>query len=540
MDAKAKKALVETLSDAKNFDTLYPAPSRRWFVDKSIRTFEAQTMSDVQIETKTIELIVKATTIVMAKRDFSIGVTLGTSLATIQRGRRVEILYGSIATDQALAETANADLLDWTAKRRLRGVTRMDFFVNPNKQGYFRYPKTCKTNRKWRVNVDAQPFWDPSPAFPADQFPFLLKRPGTGDPPYVTAIAKLWTKKKEPCDGNLLDCGVTAGTVLLETLREAKDPPKLLKKVDGRGPKNLAIHHVGMVGTDNLFGDTSAEGLFDRADVLVDDLVVGDHVYIFNHPLYKVFHPNDSWTGEHSLVYNCGDRGVKSRSGYSFGGHGKEGTVYAFYDDFLVDLLTDLHRAFRIGAIFLVWMSSGMTTIPSSQIINDTLPFTDANGNVIPVDLYQFDVSFKFNDYTKTPTSSRKKPQKSETGFVIGHFAAQNVFVIARDKKLVDVLKDGKFSEAIGFTRTTDDPTHVFDPVQWGVSYRDHSTNVELRYPLFTKESGKLTFKPLTIDDLFASPFGKRDPKKEEIGTTRPRVSSTAAYKSFLSTNGAI
>jgi hypothetical protein len=185
-------------------------------------------------------------------------------------------------------------------------------------------------------------------------------------------------------------------------------------------------------------------------------------------------------------------------------------------------------------------MNSGMTTIPSSQVINDTLPFTDANGNVIPVDLYQFDVSFKFNDYTKTPTSSRKKPQKSETGFVIGHFAAQNVFVIARDKKLVDVLKDGKFSEAIGFTRTTDDPTHVFDPVQWGVSYRDHSTNVELRYPLFTKESGKLTFKPLTIDDLFASPFGKRDPKKEEIGTTRPRVSSTAAYKSFLSTNGAI
>ena len=100
----------------------------------------------------------------MAKRDFAIGVKLGKSLASIQRGRRVEILYGCIATDQALAETANADLLDWTAKRRLRGVTRMDFFVNPNGQGYFRYPKTCKTNRKWRVNVDAQPFWNPSPA----------------------------------------------------------------------------------------------------------------------------------------------------------------------------------------------------------------------------------------------------------------------------------------------------------------------------------------------------------------------------------------
>ena len=72
-----------------------------------------------------------------------------------------------------------------------------------------------------------------------------------------------------------------------------------------------------------------------------------------------------------------------------------------------------------------MWKNSGMTTIPSSQIINDTLPFTDENGNVIPVDLYQFNVSFKFNDYTKTPTKQPKKPQKSETGFVIGHFAAR-------------------------------------------------------------------------------------------------------------------
>jgi hypothetical protein len=61
MDAKAKKALVDTLSDAKNFDTLYPTDSRRWFVDMAIRAFEAQSMSDVQIETKTIDLIVKAT-----------------------------------------------------------------------------------------------------------------------------------------------------------------------------------------------------------------------------------------------------------------------------------------------------------------------------------------------------------------------------------------------------------------------------------------------------------------------------------------------
>ena len=149
MDAKAKKALVDTLSDAKNFDTLYPTDSRRWFVDMAIRAFEAQSMSDVQIETKTIDLIVKATRIVMAKRDFTIGLKVGSSLDKIQRKRRVEILYGAIASHPEFGETANADLLEWDARRRLRGVTRMDFFVNPNSQGYFRYPKTCPTNERW-------------------------------------------------------------------------------------------------------------------------------------------------------------------------------------------------------------------------------------------------------------------------------------------------------------------------------------------------------------------------------------------------------
>jgi hypothetical protein len=539
VDAAKKKQLVDQLADAKNFDALFANASRRWFVDKAIRTFEAQSMSDVQIETKTIDLIVKATTIVMAKRDYTIGVPVGSSLQKIQRKRRVEILYGAIALHPELGETANAKVLDWIAKRRLRAVTRMDFFVNPNWQGYFRYPRTCPSNTKWRLNVDAQPYWEPSPAYPAEQYPFPLKRPATGSPDYVTAIAKIWTKHKTPCNGNLLDCATTTGAVLLETLMEARDPPTLLAKLDARSPTNLAVHHVGMVGHDTFINDNGPEGVFDKPDVLIDDLVVGDHVYIHNHPLYKVFRPNDSWTGEHSLVYNCGDRGVRSKSGYYFGGHGKEGTVYAFYDAFLTELQTYLHRAYRIGAIFLVWLDSGMTTIPTSQVISDTLPFNSPNGP-IPVDLYQFNVSYKYNDYEKAPSKARKKPQKSETGFVIGHFSTQNVFVICKQKTLIDVIKDGKFSEAIAFERTADDPGHVFDPVQWGVSYTEHDSGTNQRFMLYTREKGKLAFKPLTMDDLFDAPFGKRDPKKEEIAATRPRASATAAYTTFLSTNGAI
>ena len=163
MDAKAKKALVDTLSDAKNFDTLYPDRSRRWFVDMAIRAFEAQSMSDVQIETKTIELIVKATRIVMAKRDFSIGVERGQVAGQdpaqaagrdpLRRDREPTGVRGDGERRPARVGRPPA-----AARGHADGLLRQ-----PEPQGYFRYPKTCQTNEKWRLNVDAQAFWKESP-----------------------------------------------------------------------------------------------------------------------------------------------------------------------------------------------------------------------------------------------------------------------------------------------------------------------------------------------------------------------------------------
>jgi hypothetical protein len=543
VDAAKRRALVDRLAVAKNFDKNLPDASRRWFVLRLIRTFDAQFLPDAQIEAKTTEVVTKSRPIVKARKGFSIGLTLGRSLETILAGRRVAILYGAIAMNPEFVDPANGDLLAWIAKRRLRAVMRMDVFVNPNYQGYFRYPHTCPTNEKWRVNVDAQAFWEASPNPPQDQFPFPIKRPANGDPDYVQAVSKLYVSKRKPCDGNLLDCAVTTGAVFLDSMLEAKDPAKLLKKLDSRvtpNRTNVAIHHVSMSTADSFIGDPGAEGLFERGNVLVDDLQVGDHVYIFNHPLYKVFRPNGSWRGEHSLVYDCGNREVRSRKGYTFGGHGKEGTVYAFYDDFLAELQTYLHRAFRIAAIFLVWEKSGRTSIPSSQIISDTDVFDAGGGITFPVNLHQFNVTFKYRDFQKAPTPSKKRPTKTETGFVIVHFTTTNQFVIAKLKTLIEVIQEAKLTEAIPFSRDTADPGDTFEATHWSILYDDLSTGDKRRYDLFRREKGKLTFKPLTIDELFASPFAKRDPKSQEIATTRPRVSFTAAYRSFLSTNGAI
>lgn len=539
MDAATKKKLIDKLADARNFDKLYPNESRRWFVDRLVRTYEAQNIGDAQITTNVTDVVTKSKAIVKAKRDFAIGLKFGRSLEKIQAGRRIEILYGAIASDPDFVDPANSAVLDWVAKRRLRSVSRMDFFVNPNSQGYFRYPKTCKTNQIWRVNVNAAAHWQPSPP-PPKPWPILLKRPA-GGPDYVKAINSIFKSKKDPCEGNLLDCAVTLGAVFLDSLMEAKDPPNFLKKVDSRIQTNLAIHHAdGSLGPIfNMLTDQGPEGLFVTGSTLVYDLQVGDHVYIFNHPLYRVFEPDGYWRGEHSVVYNAGDRQARSRKGIFFGGHGKEGTVYKFYDDFLTEVQTHLHRAFRISAIFLAWMQTGGASLPANRV-SETSGTWAEGGVTDPVTFYEFDVTFKYNDYTKAPTKGRPRPTKTEQKFVIWHFYTRDFFLIDKLKSIAAVLQANRYTEPIRFERTNTAGSDEFNPLDWAIAYPDQSTGTMKFFSPFQRQRGKLAFKPLTIDALFESPFAKRDPNKEEISTTKPRASLTAQYRSFLSTNGAI
>jgi hypothetical protein len=530
----ARKKLVAKLATAKRFDTNYPVGSRGWFVDRLARVFDAQGMSDADIETHVTDVLTKARALVKTKRAFKIGLPFGKAVATINLGRYVEILYGAIAWHPDFIDPVNSDLLDFIARRRMRSVARMQWWVNPNHKGYFRYFYTCPADETWRVNVDAQTYWQ-SPS--SGDYPITLKRPGGVTPDLKTAVSKIWIAKSKPCDGNLLDCATTASTVMMDSLFEAKDRGTLLAKVDSKNPTNLAINHVNSGPDDFFVTDTSAEGLFTKENRLVGDLEVGDHAYIFNHPLYKVFKPTGSWSGEHSLVFNAGDRSIKQK-GILFGGHGKIGTVYDFYDAFLRELQTDLHRAYRIGAIFLAWMDSGKTLFPGKVTTTSETVEVDGTPNV-PYELSVFTVSYAYNNYMK-PATKKGLAKNSETGFVIAYFSSLHRFYISRKKTKAGAIADGIVTTSALLQQDTTVIESDFDPVNWKVVYFDNSTNDKKRYALYQKVKTKLTFKPLTIEELFESPFYKEDPKKEEIATTTPRVDLSAAYKTFLSTNGGI
>src|SRR5215218_6301547 len=161
MDDKKRRALIKELSVAKNFEPSYSEQNRRWFVEKLIRGHEAAGLPDDQVESKTRGVVALSKGIVTSKRDFQLKIKLDKEFPGTERSnrpRRVEVLYGLIATDPQFADVPNEAFLAFMAARRYRAAARMEVYVNA--LGYFVYPGACPANPTFRVNVDATPFWE--------------------------------------------------------------------------------------------------------------------------------------------------------------------------------------------------------------------------------------------------------------------------------------------------------------------------------------------------------------------------------------------
>jgi hypothetical protein len=370
MDEAGRKKLVDKLAKPARFDKAYEEADRQWCVDKLIRILGAQGTTDAGMEAAVTAVLTKAKTVVAAQRDFKVGVKLDKKRAATERastGRRVEILYGLIATDPKLVDSpGNIAMLSFIARRRYRSIERMALFVNPNGRGYFRYPDTCSTNFSlgrwhWKVNVVASKFWEPVVA--GQDVPIWLKNPPDAPAAFnpEAAIASLFTQKDAACEGNLLDCATTMNVVLMDSLMEGNKPKDFAATLAAKNPIYLSIVHVNppIVQPEAFFlTDPTAEGLFVKGGAALEDLQVGDHVYIRNHQLYKTLRPTGSWSGEHALVTDCGNRHIDSDKGFKFMGHGmphggETGAIPRFYKGLLNEINTHLHRSFRLAAIFL-------------------------------------------------------------------------------------------------------------------------------------------------------------------------------------------
>lgn len=575
MDDKKRKSLIKKfLGESANFDAGYSAENKEWFLEKLIRGLEAEGLSDSTVESETSATLTKAKAVVNTNRDFVLTLSAAGNtryskrlLGTMQR-HRVEILYGAIAFNRQFVEPTNLKYLLFIARRRFRSICRMYVWVNPNRQGYFHYPDDCNNDpdTHWSVNENAKNYWiELTPPWFSNRSPWKLNASGLVDP--VKALEILFTKKTDPCKSNMFDCEMTTSIVFADSLREAKNEDLFIKKLASSGAEYISVHKFIQDVNPNPTGrlissfmaDTSANGLFRKVGLPASDLQVGDQCYIINHPLYKVFRPRGSWTGEYSLVYATGDRNYRSERGFVFGGHGKEGTLYQFYDAFISELQSHLAIARQLMVAHLTFMRGGAAAIVPGTVLEEEHSISVGGAPAVAYRLMQYDKNVVAKDFTKVPTKTKTKPKTGAAAFVIVQSKTEHIFYLEQidrpklkkplsdnlKKKITDIVPPGNLKNSIKFIRLTPPPGGATPDViyaleDWGITYFDPITSKNEKWQFFVKVGAKLQRKELAHDDLFKSPFTLFLPKSTDLSVHQPKVDFSAAHQSFLTTNGGI
>lgn len=563
MDEKTKSQLVGKLSAASNFDPNYSLENRKWFLTALISALGQQGVADDQIQEKLTEILTKSKEIVLARRDFKLSLSVSTDYPSERDcvATRVEILYGIIAEDSQFADASGTNFasqyLNFIAARRYRAVVRMSYYVNPNEEGYFSYPDDCKDQAysgDYQLNTDARLLWERiNPKFPV---PMRMTAQSASDP--VSAVSKIWIPKQNICESNLLDCETTMSCVLMDSLLEAKDPASLLKAISAKGSNYLPIHFItsswpcpsGPHANPPLtfLNDRTATALFVEDHVDPADLQVGDHVYVWNHPLYEYLHPLGDWRGEHAVVVACGNRKFNDGKGFLVSGHGTRPDVLTLAElrDQLWKIMNSLlNLVYAKAKIFLDYKAGKLTGLNVTSQDHD---FTDNQGNTVHTTIYLFQVHFEFSNYTAAPMGSNQPEVNSGESFLVAYVANENSCAFpAYGQTIAGAISNerDRRGPVLVLTGTPTPNQSSFDPILWtlkydvGTYYCDPNPQSG-KYPLFKKAKNRVVFRNLETMEMPNPPFGRLIPDANRVLVTRPMVNFDAAYQSFLAANGGI
>lgn len=553
MDKALRLKLVNILKLAKEFDTAYSAENRAWFSGKILDQLASSTppTPDPDLEKKAAEIIKKANERVKADRDFTLQLKLDPPKDKLERKNiqaRVEAIYGAIAQNKDFAETSFDAARRFIVKRRYRGITRMVHHINPNSNGFMRYPGECPSAGGMRLNKFARSSW--TAARPTSAVPLKLQS-GIGSDADFAAELIFTSAFPVACDGNLLDCGNGTGCVLMDTLFEAADAKKLFAKINSRDPQHLLVINPTFrldpkqQQPNFLFeDDTQPEKLFSKQLVAEEDFQIGDHVYLFNHGLYPNLDPLGAWSGEHALVTQCGNRKPGDSKGFLYSGHGlgEPTTIEKLYDELIKILQTFIHRTYVIADLYFSFRS-GKISIPAAD--QETKTFKLGPDPKAPsVVAHRLFNTVTYPDYRLPPSGG--KPVMATEGtehlpLIIFEIPEQKLIGIAprlRDNTIE--IQANFMSKMTVLKRTVDPPAggNVFDKTLWQLTFVNTETFKADLFPLFSGKGGAL--KQLERSDMPKSKFGRRKPTDVGADTTRPTADTSTTYIQFLRNAGAI
>jgi hypothetical protein len=278
--------------------------------------------------------------------------------------------------------------------------------------------------------------------------------------------------------------------------------------------------------------------LFEQLTVKAKDLQVGDHVYMLNHPLYKIFRPTGFWGGEHSFISEIGTRDSAAsmfRTTLEVEGHGLSNTLLGMGNEMLEYVNTDVSR---LQAVTKIHLNNLKTNNRNSTANVKVIERSESHNNTqITMNVFEYDVP-----YTYTQIKKGKRTAKTITGgFVIKEVkgASEEFQTFNLNDKDSTVLP--KFPQPDVFFRVVfignNFSTEQFIPSSWAVLYINAQTAAFEVDSLFEKNQ---TPKFLTFENLVKSkPFFATDDNGDAF-VTRPRVDFSAAHQTFLKNNGAI
>lgn len=277
--------------------------------------------------------------------------------------RIAQIGYGLLGLWHQFYQSGNRTYFTLTLDRRVRAIERMRYMVNPNSRGYFQYPRQPDLHE---LNPGAADYWDAGRgqltdigrAAPVE----ALRKVFPDDPPqiatrtYCSQVANLVDLEallavEDPeslfrhmvAQGEqYIDFQELFPDFLASILQDVGQGQQVqvpiwnasgvkfaigqeLRIVDSDNSELATVAAIAQDGSTLTFTQLNhpyraggmlwpnlpftavsdprpQHGWFENCLIDIDELVVGDHVHLTNHPLYFHLFPNGSWSGEHAFV----------------------------------------------------------------------------------------------------------------------------------------------------------------------------------------------------------------------------------------------
>lgn len=293
--------------------------------------------------------------------------------------------------------------------------------------------------------------------------------------------------------------------------------------------------------------DRPGQALFEQRTLKATDLQVGDHIYVINHPLYRLYYPTGPWGGEHSFVTEIGTRdtsGNAFRNELRVEGHGvsRAGTLLKMSEEMIGYVNKILGVLQALTRIHLANLKANGRATANVVTPNGTFAVKfiarkepDPGGNMIDTNVFEYTGIYTFSYLSQGKMISDKYP-----AFVIKELASNpgagfRVFSYLDTNSAVDPTHAPK--AIINVTFNGSGPADQFTLSKWVVTWFNTQTTRFEWLPLF--ETDNKTPVWLSFDDLLITkPFFVTG-QTGDVYVTRPRVDFSAAYQTFLKSNGA-